>query len=143
MIVKLRTDLDEDARHILDNAARSARRISSWPVWKRAARRDDMPKKKPAPKPRRTHVVSYKALGGHSDAYACSCGWESEGYWDLPEAAWGEWLVHAFDSKTPVEPKDHAQQNRLVREREQKRQELLRQREAIDRRLERMKPWTP
>lgn len=117
--------------------------LTSWPTWKRNANGEDMPKKKKPQPPTQQHGVSYKALGGHSDAYVCSCGWESQGYWDLREAAWDEWLLHAFDSKTPVEAEDIKRQHKLVQERGRKNQQLLNQREAIDRQLERMKPWRP
>ena len=41
------------------------------------------------------HIPKYKSRGGHSDGYICSCGWKSNQYWDLAEAAWDEWLEHA------------------------------------------------
>lgn len=80
-----------------------------------------MPKKptKKSPKTRKPkHVPSYVALGGHSDAYKCSCGWQSNGYWDLVEAAWEEWLVHAFDTGTPIEEKDKKRQAWALQARE-------------------------
>ncbi|MDP3697784.1 MAG: hypothetical protein Q8R55_07295 [Candidatus Taylorbacteria bacterium] len=41
------------------------------------------------------HIPEYGSGGGHSDGYICSCGWKSNQYWDLAEAAWDEWLEHA------------------------------------------------
>lgn len=35
--IKLRSDLDSDARRILDNADRVAERVAHWPSWKRGA----------------------------------------------------------------------------------------------------------
>src|SRR3989344_5563083 len=29
-----------------------------------------------------------------SDEVHCSCGWKSEGYWDMVEAAWDDWREH-------------------------------------------------
>ncbi len=29
-----------------------------------------------------------------SDKVKCSCGWESNGYYDMLEAAWDEWINH-------------------------------------------------
>jgi len=72
-----------------------------------------VPKKKPK------HIVEYvKQTGGFTDQFKCSCGWLSNGYWDLPEAAWDEWLVHAFDTKTEVREVDKASQARAVKERD-------------------------
>jgi hypothetical protein len=40
------------------------------------------------------HVPEYFCRGGFSDYYRCSCGWISNGYWDLESAAWDEWIKH-------------------------------------------------
>jgi hypothetical protein len=83
-----------------------------------------MPKK---PQKKVKHVVKYVSPGGHTDKFECSCGWESNGYWDLVEAAWDEWLVHAYKTKTEIRPVDHARQERVVREHtehEKRRKEL-------------------
>lgn len=39
------------------------------------------------------HVCKPKS-DGMSDKVKCSCGWESNGYWDMMEAALDEWLMH-------------------------------------------------
>lgn len=33
------------------------------------------------------HIPKYESGGDHSDGYICSCGWKSNQYWDLAEAA--------------------------------------------------------
>ena len=40
------------------------------------------------------HVPEYFCKGGFSDYYRCSCGWISNGYWDLASAAWSDWIAH-------------------------------------------------
>ena len=40
------------------------------------------------------HVPEYKSVT-MDDQYICSCGWKGQGFWDLPEYAWEEWLKHA------------------------------------------------
>ena len=43
------------------------------------------------------HVPEYFCKGGFSDYYRCSCDWISNGYWDLAEAAWADWVTHMKD----------------------------------------------
>lgn len=85
------------------------------------------------------HIVKYVPIGGFSDSFECSCGWKSNGYWDMESAAWGEWLLHAYDTGTPVEAKDQKFQSELLRHRTERRESLERQRASIDRQLERLK----
>lgn len=89
------------------------------------------------------HFVEYVALGGHSDAYKCICGWQSEGYWDFAEAAWDEWLLHAFDTKTEVRPKDCDRQAKIVIARKNQLERLQNERDHLDRRIAKLKPSKP
>lgn len=41
------------------------------------------------------HIPKYSSGGGLSDGVICSCGWKSNQYWDLIEAASDEWIKHA------------------------------------------------
>ena len=86
------------------------------------------------------HFVEYLALGGHSDAYKCICGWQSEGYWDFVEAAWDEWLLHAFDTKTEVRPKDYDRLAKLVLERNKRLDSLKNKRKDLNRQIKKLKP---
>ena len=39
-----------------------------------------------------------KNVGVHmSDKVICSCGWESFDYWDMEDAAWGDWREHVAE----------------------------------------------
>ena len=42
------------------------------------------------------HVSQYVGAS-MSDQYKCSCGWKSNRFWDLVEAAIDEWINHAKD----------------------------------------------
>lgn len=44
---------------------------------------------------KKIHKPTYDNPGGHNDRVSCSCGWQSNVMWDLVEACWDEWLVHA------------------------------------------------
>jgi len=84
------------------------------------------------------HKVSYVSGGGHSDQYACACGWKSNGYWDLAEAAWDEWLLHAHDVGTKIEVEHRDRQTTLVRERAATLARLRRERSDIDRQIKKL-----
>lgn len=86
------------------------------------------------------HFVEYVALGGRSDAYKCICGWQSEGYWDFAEAAWDEWLLHAFDTKTEVRPKDYDRQAKIVLARKNQLERLEKDRDRLNQRIDKLKP---
>lgn len=86
------------------------------------------------------HFVEYVALGGHSDAYKCICGWQSEGYWDFAEAAWDEWLLHAFDTKTEVRPKDYDRQAKIVLDRKNQLERLEKDRDRLNQKIDKLKP---
>ena len=47
------------------------------------------------------HVGRYKLLGFMSDAWECSCGWESPAYWDGAEYAEADWKRHAQGIEAP------------------------------------------
>lgn len=97
-------------------------------------------KAKPGPQKGAKHFVEYQALGGHSDSFKCICGWKSSGYWDLVEAAWDEWLLHAYDTKTKVRPVDQERQDKLVAARVDHLKRLYKQREEINVRISRLEP---
>lgn len=86
------------------------------------------------------HFVEYVALGGHSDAYKCICGWQSQGYWDFAEAAWDEWLLHAFDTKTEVRPKDYDRLAKLVMERKRRLEHLKANRKSLNKQIAQLEP---
>lgn len=48
-------------------------------------------------------VATYKGDGGHGDRYECSCGWESNTYWDGDHWAWQEWVDHIKRQGATVE----------------------------------------
>lgn len=94
----------------------------------------------PAKQKKQQHTVKYVPIGGHSDSFECSCGWKSNGYWDMESAAWGEWLVHAHDVGAYIEPRDKVRQLALVCERDQRRESLRRRRADIDKQLAALEP---
>jgi hypothetical protein len=78
------------------------------------------------------HFVEYQALGGHSDSFRCICGWKSNGYWDLVEAAWDEWLLHAHDTKTEVREVDKDRQKKVVEARDKHLKHLKANRDRLN-----------
>jgi hypothetical protein len=94
-----------------------------------------MAKKKPKP-----HIVEYVKSGSHSDQYKCSCGWISEGYWDLESAAFDEWLLHAYDVKQEIRPSFVERQSTLVADRAQTLARLEAQKKRIDKQIKALKP---
>lgn len=41
------------------------------------------------------HVAKYVGAGYMCDQYICSCGWQSNKFWDGAEFAEDEWIKHA------------------------------------------------
>jgi len=99
-----------------------------------------MKKKQRAVVRKKLHVVKYVPNNGHSDQFECSCGWKSQAYWDLEEAAWDEWLVHAHDVGVFVEPRDLERQKRRIAERDEHLKSLKARRDSIDRQIKRETP---
>jgi hypothetical protein len=97
-------------------------------------------KAKPGPPKGAKHFVEYVALGGHSDSFSCICGWKSNGYWDLVEAAWDEWLLHAHDTKTEVREVDKERQAKIVAAREKHRSTLKANRDSLNARIAKLGP---
>jgi hypothetical protein len=97
-------------------------------------------KVKPGPPEGAKHFVEYVALGGHSDSFKCICGWKSEGYWDLVEAAWDEWLLHAYDTKTEVRPIDKDRQEKVVAARAKHLSTLKANRDKLNARIAKLEP---
>lgn len=93
---------------------------------------------KPRPPKGAKHFVEYVALGGHSDSYKCICGWKSNGYWDLVEAAWDEWLLHAHDTGTEIRPKDFDRQTKVVEARDKHLKTLKANRDRLNVQIERL-----
>lgn len=89
---------------------------------------------------RKAHIVEYVKSGGHSDQYKCSCGWLSNGYWDLEAAAYDEWLLHAHDVGQEIRPVFAGRQIRLLKERAQTLARLENQRDSINKQIDRMAP---
>lgn len=89
---------------------------------------------------RKTHVVEYVKSGGHSDQYKCSCGWLSNGYWDLVEAAFDEWLVHAYDVGQEVRSTFMERQSKLIQERTQKLARLEGYKARLNKQIAAIKP---
>lgn len=67
----------------------------SYPPQTRVGKYSILERLKRAAKPQ--HVAKRKS-DGMSDKVVCSCGWESNGYWDLVEAAFDEWLMHLAET---------------------------------------------
>lgn len=86
------------------------------------------------------HFVEYVALGGHSDSYKCICGWKSNGYWDLVEAAWDEWLLHAHDTGTEIRPKDFDRQAKVIAARDKHLNTLKANRDNLNVQIARLEP---
>lgn len=89
---------------------------------------------------RKTHIVEYVQSGSHSDQYKCSCGWLSNGYWDLESAAFDEWLLHAYDVKQEIRPTFMERQARVVADRAKRLARLEGQKESINKQIDRLKP---
>jgi hypothetical protein len=89
---------------------------------------------------KQSHVVERVTTGGHSDQYRCSCGWVSNAYWDLEEAAMDEWLLHARDTKTEIRPVFYARQQRLVDDRDRRLTHLKEDRKRLDARIAALEP---
>lgn len=97
-------------------------------------------KAQPKPPKGAKHFVEYVALGGHSDSFKCICGWKSNGYWDLVEAAWDEWLLHAFDTKTEVRPIDQDRLAKLVLARNKHLKTLKANRDRLNAQIAKLEP---
>lgn len=79
------------------------------------------------------------AKGNFNDQYECSCGWKSNTFWDLAEAAWDEWLLHAWDTKTPIDQQYTKRQQNMVKSRDRRLAQLSKQRELVDLQIAKLK----